>query len=57
MDRAAIGLGAVFIHLRASINWHRLFESLIEGFDVEALARRQQAALEAAGLAPTGVSL
>ncbi len=26
MDRAAIGLGAVFIHLRASINWHRLFE-------------------------------
>jgi predicted unusual protein kinase regulating ubiquinone biosynthesis (AarF/ABC1/UbiB family) len=52
MDRAAIGLGAVFIHLRASINWHRLFESLIEGFDVEALARRQQAALQAAGLAP-----
>ena len=38
MDRAAIGLGAVFIHLRASINWHRLFESLIEDFDVEALA-------------------
>jgi hypothetical protein len=33
-----------------------LFESLIEGFDVDALARRQQAALEAAGLAPTGVS-
>jgi hypothetical protein len=29
-----------------------LFESLIEGFDVEALARRQQAALQAAGLAP-----
>jgi len=53
MDRAAIGLGAVFIHLRASINWHRLFESLIEGFDVEALAHRQQAALQAAGLAPT----
>jgi len=50
MDRAAIGLGAVFIHLRASINWHRLFESLIEGFDVEALTRRQQAALAEAGL-------
>ena len=32
MDRAAIGLGAVFIHLRASLNWHRLFESLIEDF-------------------------
>src|SRR6478609_5641849 len=45
MDRAAIGLGSVFIHLRASINWHRLFESLIEGFDVDALAARQQEAL------------
>jgi len=50
MDRAAIGLGAVFIHLRASINWHRLFESLIEDFDVDALAARQQAALTEAGL-------
>jgi predicted unusual protein kinase regulating ubiquinone biosynthesis (AarF/ABC1/UbiB family) len=50
MDRAAIGLGSVFIHLRASINWHRLFESLIDGFDVDALASRQQAALRQAGL-------
>jgi predicted unusual protein kinase regulating ubiquinone biosynthesis (AarF/ABC1/UbiB family) len=50
MDRAAIGLGAVFIHLRASINWHQLFESLIEGFDVEALAARQDAALKEADL-------
>jgi hypothetical protein len=56
MDRAAIGLGAVFIHLRASINWHRLFESLIEGFDVDALARRLQVALEAAGLVSTEAS-
>ena len=50
MDRAAIGLGAVFMHLRAEINWHRLFQSLIEEFDVDALARRQQAALAEAGL-------
>jgi predicted unusual protein kinase regulating ubiquinone biosynthesis (AarF/ABC1/UbiB family) len=50
MDRAAIGLGAVFIHLRASINWHRVFESLIDNFDVDALASRQQAALRQAGL-------
>jgi len=50
MDRAAIGLGAVFIHLRASVNWHRLFESLIEGFEVEALAARQREALTEAGL-------
>jgi predicted unusual protein kinase regulating ubiquinone biosynthesis (AarF/ABC1/UbiB family) len=51
MDRAAIGLGAVFIHLRASINWHKLFEGLIDGFDVEALAARQEQALKEAGLA------
>ena len=51
MDRAAIGLGAVFIHLRASINWHRLFEGLIEGFDLDKLAARQQEALTEAGLA------
>lgn len=51
MDRAAIGLGSVFIHLRASINWHQLFESLIEDFDIETLAARQQAALVEAGLA------
>jgi len=50
MDRAAIGLGSVFIHLRASINWHTLFESLIAGFDVDALAARQQEALAQADL-------
>ena len=26
MDRAAIGLGAVFLHLRAELNFHRLFK-------------------------------
>jgi predicted unusual protein kinase regulating ubiquinone biosynthesis (AarF/ABC1/UbiB family) len=50
MDRAAIGLGAVFIHLRASINWHRLFESLIHDFDMAELDKRQAEALKAAGL-------
>lgn len=52
MDRAAIGLGGVFLHLKAEINWHRLFHELIEGFDVKALARRQARALKAAGIAP-----
>ena len=41
MDRAAIGLGGVFMHLKAEINWHRLFHELIEGFDAEALHKRQ----------------
>jgi predicted unusual protein kinase regulating ubiquinone biosynthesis (AarF/ABC1/UbiB family) len=48
MDRAAIGLGSVFLHLDAKINWHRLFHDLIKGFDLKALARRQAAALKKA---------
>jgi predicted unusual protein kinase regulating ubiquinone biosynthesis (AarF/ABC1/UbiB family) len=50
MDRAAIGLGSVFTHLKAEINWHRLFHDLIDDFDEAALARRQKAALASAGL-------
>jgi predicted unusual protein kinase regulating ubiquinone biosynthesis (AarF/ABC1/UbiB family) len=52
MDRAAIGLGSVFFHLKAEINWYRLFHELIADFDLDTLARRQAAALEAAGLSP-----
>ena len=50
MDRAAIGLGSVFMHLKAEINWHRLFHELIDDFDKDELARRQQAALREAGV-------
>jgi predicted unusual protein kinase regulating ubiquinone biosynthesis (AarF/ABC1/UbiB family) len=50
MDRAAIGLGSVFMHLKAEINWYRLFHELIAGFDVKTLDRRQKAALKEAGL-------
>jgi predicted unusual protein kinase regulating ubiquinone biosynthesis (AarF/ABC1/UbiB family) len=52
MDRAAVGLGSVFFHLAAEINWHRLFHELIEDFDVAVLERRQQEALLAVGLPP-----
>jgi predicted unusual protein kinase regulating ubiquinone biosynthesis (AarF/ABC1/UbiB family) len=45
MDRAAVGLGSVFMHLKAEINWHRLFHELIDDFDVDALAKRQKDAL------------
>jgi predicted unusual protein kinase regulating ubiquinone biosynthesis (AarF/ABC1/UbiB family) len=41
MDRAAIGLGAVFLRLQAEVNWHRLFHDVIADFDPAALARRQ----------------
>jgi predicted unusual protein kinase regulating ubiquinone biosynthesis (AarF/ABC1/UbiB family) len=50
MDRAAVGLGSVFLRLKAEINWHRLFHALIEDFDVDALAKRQKAALAAAAV-------
>ncbi|MBF0305730.1 MAG: AarF/ABC1/UbiB kinase family protein [Alphaproteobacteria bacterium] len=50
VDRAAIGLGSVFLRLKAEINWHRLFHDLIEGFDSDALEVRQAEALRAAGL-------
>ncbi len=41
MDRAALGLGSVFIHLAAEVNWYRLFNELIEDFDAEKLSARQ----------------
>ena len=48
MDRAAIGLGSVFLHLKAEINWHRMFHDLIGDFDVDKLAKRQTTALKKA---------
>jgi len=53
MDRAAIGLGAAFLHLHAELNFGRMFAESIEGFEVEALARRQAEALAAVGLGAT----
>lgn len=50
MDRAAIGLGAAFLHLGAELNWRKLFEESLEGFSEAGLAERQAAALSAVGL-------
>ncbi len=52
MDRAAIGLGGVFLHLRAELNFHRLFNEAIENFSVTRVAERQATALKSAGLGP-----
>ncbi|MFY0610639.1 MAG: AarF/ABC1/UbiB kinase family protein [Hyphomicrobiaceae bacterium] len=52
MDRAAIGLGGVFLHLDARQNWYRLFNETIESFDLETVAERQKTAF-----AETGVPL
>lgn len=46
MDRAALGLGSVFLHLKAEVNWHKLFNDLIADFDVAALEKRQKKTLK-----------
>jgi len=46
MDRAALGLGSVFLHLQAEINWHDLFHELIADFDAQKLAARQKEILK-----------
>jgi predicted unusual protein kinase regulating ubiquinone biosynthesis (AarF/ABC1/UbiB family) len=50
MDRAAIGLGGVFLHLGAELNFHRLFSEAIEKFSVNRVAEQQSKALAVAGL-------
>jgi hypothetical protein len=50
MDRAAIGLGSVFLRLNAEINWYRMFQDMIAGFDVKTLEKNQAKALKYCGL-------
>lgn len=58
MDRAAIGLGGVFMHLGAELNWRTLFGEMIEGFTEAGLVERQSAVLARAGLErPTSPTL
>jgi len=45
MDRAALGLGSVFIHLQAEVNWYQLFNEMIKGFETEKLRRAQNSIL------------
>jgi len=50
MDRAAIGLGGVFLHLDAEMNFHRLFNDTIADFDLREVGARQKATFEKAGV-------
>jgi len=50
MDRATLGLGSVFIHLKAQVNWHRIFEELIADFETAAMAKRQNKLLVKNGI-------
>ncbi len=50
MDRAAIGLGGVFLHLGAELNFYRLFNEALEEFTLERLTATQEAALVRSGV-------
>ncbi|MGC9269712.1 ABC1 kinase family protein [Acidiphilium sp.] len=50
MDRSAIGLGSVFLRLKAELNWQKLFHETVADFDATALESRQTAALAEAGV-------
>ena len=52
MDRAALGLGSVFIHLQSEINWYQLFNEMIEGFDTQTQRKAQNKILPQYGLEP-----
>lgn len=46
MDRAALGLGSLFLHLKAEINWHQVFNELIDGFSLDKLQKTQAESLK-----------
>lgn len=50
MDRSAIGLGSVFLRLRAELNWRELFDETIAEFDAVSLDARQHTAMATAGV-------
>lgn len=50
VDRAAIGLGSVFMRLKCEVNWYRLFHDMVGSFDTSHVAQNQQKVLEKVGL-------
>jgi predicted unusual protein kinase regulating ubiquinone biosynthesis (AarF/ABC1/UbiB family) len=50
MDRAAIGLGGVFLHLDARLNYYQMFNETIEDFEIGQVADRQRQVFGATGV-------
>ena len=50
MDRAAVGLGSLFMHLRAEVNWYKVFHELIDNFNQKKLTEKQQNTLKLVNL-------
>jgi predicted unusual protein kinase regulating ubiquinone biosynthesis (AarF/ABC1/UbiB family) len=57
LDRAAVGIGAALIHLKVKLNWHQIFEELIEGFEESLLNQNQAALIAACEISPNVPSL
>ncbi|MEM9354915.1 MAG: AarF/UbiB family protein [Pseudomonadota bacterium] len=51
MDRAAIGLGGVFLHLDAKMNWYEIFNQTIENFNLGQVTERQKSIFDNVGVA------
>lgn len=52
IDRSAIGLGSISTKLHAKLNWHNLFQEMVEGFNQDTLLNNQRQAMEAAKVPP-----
>lgn len=52
MDRAALGLGSVFIHLQAEVNWYEVFQNLTQDFDLKTVTDNQKRILATHHLIP-----
>ena len=50
MDRAAIGLGGVFLHLDAKMNWYEIFNQTIENFELDQVSQHQKQTFEEVGV-------
>ncbi|MBF96946.1 MAG: ABC transporter ATP-binding protein, partial [Pelagibacterales bacterium] len=46
VDRAGIGLGSVFMHLKSELNWHEKFEKLIKNFNEKKVLVAQKKVLK-----------
>mgnify|MGYP001118539213 CR=1 FL=1 len=50
MDRAAVGVGSVFMHLKAELNWHQIYQELIQDFNAEKVKQQQAEVLSKSGI-------
>ena len=42
IDRAAIGMGSLFMKLNVRLNWYELFNNLIKDFELNHIKKKQE---------------